>query len=115
MPEEKSVKHWQAIGNFPEEKIEDGELAELALKRELEEELDMRVENIQFFAEGSYSYETFAIHLSCYSCRLVSQGNRFTDHDQIAFIHPRELQTYEMAPADLFIVEKIIDLDVSIS
>jgi 8-oxo-dGTP diphosphatase len=104
----KPGKSLAGFWEFPGGKLEENENLERALERELEEELGMRVAISGFFGRNVHHYDSFSIELTCYECRYISATFQLIDHDEIAFINPAELRKYNIAPADQFIVDKLL-------
>ncbi|HCY72804.1 MAG TPA: 8-oxo-dGTP diphosphatase MutT, partial [Rikenellaceae bacterium] len=55
---------------FPGGKIEEGESAELALKREILEELDMQVHVGELVDTIEWDYPSFHLSMDCFLCTL---------------------------------------------
>lgn len=68
-PEGKSLGgYWE----FPGGKLEEGELPEEALIREIHEELNSQIEIISFVNEASYDYDFGTVVMKTFHARLVS-------------------------------------------
>jgi 8-oxo-dGTP diphosphatase len=92
---------------FPGGKIEAGEDAESSLIRELEEEMGMQIKISGFLGNHEHQYENFKIELIAYQCEFKSASFHLTDHDAFEFVEPARLVNYQIAPADLFIVDHL--------
>lgn len=103
----KPGKSLAGFWEFPGGKLEEGEEPEPALIRELQEELGMEVKISNHFGNKTHHYESFSIELIAYACEFIVASYNLTDHDEIAFVNPQELSDYQIAPADLFIVEML--------
>ena len=68
----------------------------------------MQVSIINFFGSHVHHYETISIELLAYECKFVSATFTLTDHDEFKFIMPKDLNSYTMAAADQFIVDKLL-------
>lgn len=90
----------QGYWEFPGGKIEN-ERAELALKRELREELGLEITGITLFMDSHHNYEEASILLTAYTCKAKSEITKMTDHDEVAWVSKKELLNYELAPADI--------------
>ncbi len=84
---------------FPGGKIEQGERGEDAVKRELEEELDLRVSVGGLYASHTHEYPDFIITLWLYECEMLSDFV-LKEHESYAWIAPADLNAEEWAPAD---------------
>lgn len=100
-PEKSMGGYWE----FPGGKIEKSENEEQALKRELKEELGMEVLVGKRIGQNTHKYETITIELIAYECEFISASYQLTDHDEYNFVNPENLTNFNLAPADLFIVE----------
>jgi len=92
---------------FPGGKVESGETLEECLKREINEELGIKIEVDSFFEESIYHYDTGTIKLKAYKVRWVDGEFRLTVHSQIKWVKPDELDNYDFAPADVFFIKKL--------
>ena len=84
---------------FPGGKIEQGESGETAVKRELQEELNMQVAVGSLYAKHTFEYPDFIITLSLYECEMQSEFT-LNEHESYAWIAPKDLNKEEWAPAD---------------
>lgn len=89
---------------FPGGKLEPGETVEVCLQRELLEELNLSICDLQPFGSHEHDYGTVQIRLMACRARIAGDDAaeiRLTDHDAYHWATIRELSDYAMAPADL--------------
>lgn len=94
---------------FPGGKVEPGESPEECLYRELKEELCIETKIGLFFGESCYDYGTKEIRLLCYVVEYLSGTFTLNDHDEIRWLQTHQLLDLRWAPADLPLVEKLVD------
>lgn len=107
-PEGKSMA---GLWEFPGGKVEDGELVEAALIRELNEELgiDVGVGCLQPFSFASHSYKDFHLFMPLYLCRRWRGEAKGCEGQKLAWVKPKLLRTYDMPAADVGIASMLRD------
>ncbi len=93
---------------FPGGKIEIGETPEAALERELFEEFGVKTKTGKYIAANKHDYGTFKIKLLAYFSEYLMGDFNLTDHDLIEWVSISQLNSYEMAEADVPIINKIL-------
>ena len=94
---------------FPGGKIEPGEHPVQALHRELKEELSIEVRAGDWIGESLFKSDSHEIRLIAYWCYWLSGELRLTDHDAVEWLTVNEMFTKRWAPADIPLVEKIVN------
>lgn len=94
---------------FPGGKIEPGETPEVALKRELREELSIEAEIGDFFMTVHHTYASFNLIMHCYLTSIISGKIILKDHVDSRWLNKQELLSVDWAPADLPVVQEIMD------
>jgi 8-oxo-dGTP diphosphatase len=99
---------------FPGGKLEDGELPEAALHRELEEELKLKVEVLNPVEPVHYQANGHHIELIPFVCVPEQwQAPVPVDHAEIRWIQPNETDHLTWAPADIPLLEQLESLQPS--
>jgi 8-oxo-dGTP diphosphatase len=92
---------------FPGGKIEPGESAEVALHRELSEELGCTVVITHTLPPVEHVYEWGGIRLMPFVCELAAGSAEPVahEHSALAWVTLEEFSRYELAPADVPVIE----------
>ncbi len=103
---------WKDWWEFPGGKMEAGETAEEALKREIREELSTEISVDGLLCTVEYDYPKFHLTMHCYLCTLLTDAMHLNEHEAARWLAKGELDSVEWLPADLQLIEqlKIIDL-----
>ena len=94
---------------FPGGKVESGETDEVALARELREELNIVVTVHEFLGESIHDDGRGPIKLVAYRCTHMSGELALQDHDAVRYVHPDDFGQYEFAPADVPLLNAITE------
>lgn len=92
---------------FPGGKIELGETLEECLKREIFEELNIRIEVLGKYGESVFNYDLGTIKLIAFSCQWVSGEITLNVHSKIKWVSGTEFDQYDFTPADIPFVESL--------
>ena len=92
---------------FPGGKVEPGETPRVCLKREMREELNIRVKIGAAFSENIFTYSQGEVHLMAFWADWIDGEIQTVAHDRIAWVLPTNLSTYDLLPADLPFAEKL--------
>jgi 8-oxo-dGTP diphosphatase len=95
---------------FPGGKIEENETPQEALKREINEEMQCKIEIGDLIEQTVYDYDFGIVHLSTFMCKLIEGKPVLTEHVSIKWLHPNELLNLDWAPADLPTIKKLITI-----
>jgi len=100
------------LWEFPGGKLDEGETPELALVRELKEELDLNVEAscLSPIAFASHDSGDFHLLMPLFVCRKWSGMPKPIVAEQIKWVRPQELMSCKMPPADLPLAAQLRDV-----
>lgn len=92
-------KSCEFLWEFPGGKVEPGESLEACLQRELQEELDIRVENLQPLT--TIEKPSSGIRLHFFTCQLKnSHDPTRIEHKALAWVDGHDFENYSFCPSD---------------
>ncbi|MGR3514661.1 MAG: 8-oxo-dGTP diphosphatase MutT [Paracoccaceae bacterium] len=107
-PEGKSMA---GLWEFPGGKVEPDETPEVALIRELQEELgiDTWESCLAPLTFASHSYEDFHLLMPLFACRKWHGTPMSKEGQTLKWVRPNQLRDYEMPPADIPLIPILRD------
>ena len=107
-PEGKSMA---GLWEFPGGKVEDGESPEVALIRELEEELGINTWEscLAPLTFASHAYDDFHLLMPLFACRKWNGTPQSNEGQALKWVKPRDLRDLPMPPADLPLIPILRD------
>ena len=93
---------------FPGGKVEAGELPENALKREILEELETKIQIERLVTTVEYDYPKFHLKMHCYLCNIESGNLTLKEHEAAKWLELSDIYTVDWLPADKAVVDLLI-------
>ena len=108
----KKNKHLPGLWEFPGGKIEAGETPEIALKRELKEELNIDTNEACFapITFTTFNYKDFYLVMFLFVCRKWSGKIINFESDEIIWVNKKNLRNFKMTPANTNLISFIEDI-----
>jgi 8-oxo-dGTP diphosphatase len=98
-----------AAWEFPGGKLEPGETPEECLRRELKEELGLDARIGRFIGGFPFHSASLSIELLAYQASIQEGGFVLTDHDEVRWVRPEELPSFNFTRADFPLVRVLIE------
>ena len=92
---------------FPGGKLEAGETSQQALIREIQEELDVKIEVGELIDTIEYDYPTFHLSMDCFLCVVVDGEIILKEAEAAKWLDKYELYSVDWLPADIALIEKL--------
>jgi len=98
---------------FPGGKVDAGESNIQALKRELDEELNLLVDSASHVETVGHDYGSMIVNIAFYSCRIKQSEMIQNVHDEFLWVSEDEAATLNWLPADVEFVNRLIETGFS--
>jgi 8-oxo-dGTP diphosphatase len=103
---------WKDWWEFPGGKMEAGETSEVALKREIREELSAEISVDELLSTVEYDYPAFHLTMHCYLCSLLTEALHLNEHEAARWLAREELDSVRWLPADLQLIEQMKNIEL---
>lgn len=98
--------HLAGFWEFPGGKVADGESHDAALRRELQEELDVQIAVNDLLFETSHQYPERVVQLFFYRCDLLGTPRPMIGQE-MAWVERSELPSLSFPPADDELIQRL--------
>ena len=99
---------FKGLWEFPGGKIELGETSYQALAREIQEELDVKIEVGELIDTIEYDYPTFHLSMDCFWCVVAGGEIILKEAEAARWLNKDELNDIDWLPADIKLIDKIV-------
>ena len=97
-------KHMGLSWEFPGGKVEEGESFEIALKREIKEELNIEINIKNKLGEENYQDDKINVKLHYFICSHVNGEIILNEHENSAWVTKNDFKNYNFAEGDSDII-----------
>ena len=97
-------KHMGLSWEFPGGKVEKGETFEIALKREIKEELNIEIHIINKLGEENYQDDKINVKLHYFICSILDGEISLNEHEDSAWVSKKNFSNYSFAEGDRDII-----------
>ena len=101
------------LWEFPGGKKESGETLEGCLRREIKEEVGVEISEPQLFHSLRHQYPGKEVEVHFFTCSILQGPPQPLACAEMAWVHKHELIFYEFLPADIPVLQKIIQAGCS--
>ena len=98
---------WQGWWEFPGGKMEEGESPQEALRREIREELDAKIEVGDLLETVEWDYPEFHLTMHCFLCTLLSESIHLNEHQAAVWLTKGTLNSVKWLPADEGLIKRL--------
>jgi 8-oxo-dGTP diphosphatase len=92
---------------FPGGKVNKNETNINALKRELQEELNMEVEKLSYYFSSGYDYKKKKVKLYFYKCVIFQLPTELRAHKAFKLLSLKHLRTVDWLAGDYAVIDKL--------
>ena len=103
--------HLGGMWEFPGGKVEAGETLELALQREIQEELGLGVRVDDEFFRIDHDYPSRSVRLHFFNCTIIEGEAQPLDVADLQWVEPQQLGNFQFPPADAELIELLVRQD----
>jgi len=98
---------------FPGGKIDNGELPEQCIIREIKEELDVDINIDSALTPIVHAYPEKTIELIPFLCHIHSGHLKAVEHEKVSWFKPDQLESLNWAPADTPVLKEFLSMQLS--
>ena len=90
---------------------EAGETQEEALIREIKEELELDITNLNYLTTVEYDYPNFHLIMHCFICEICGGTLSLNAHNDAKWVSLDKLSLQKWVPADIEVVERLVEVN----
>ena len=98
-------KHFALHWEFPGGKVDSGETFEIALEREITEELSIGIKIYKKVSSQMHKDDKINVKVHYFLCEHSDGKIILSEHEDLKWVTKKELYSYRMAPGDSKIIE----------
>jgi len=98
-------KHFAFHWEFPGGKVDNGETFEIALQREIKEELSIDIKILKKISSQKHKDDKINVNVHYFLCEHSDGKINLFEHEDLKWVTKKELFSYKMAPGDSKIIK----------